>query len=108
MSLSAGDLVLFRENLVRDVPAAGVKRWTKLLRFFVGNLVFSRESPVRVVPHRRWQKAGENFSIPAEGSYFALGAQSPFWNSKVSFPSLEIPVMVRSEDPIMKSTCIRD
>ena len=56
-------LVLFKESLVRDVPAAGVKRWTKLLCFDAGGWVPFLGQPqsascppqARDVPHRRWQ-----------------------------------------------------
>ena len=35
---------------MRDTPAAGVKRWTKLLCFIAGGPVLFRENPERDVP----------------------------------------------------------
>ena len=49
MSLIAGDLVLFKESLVRDVPAAGVKKAGE--NFYVSaraTQILFKENPVRV------------------------------------------------------------
>ena len=55
LSLSAGDLVLFRENPVRDVPGAGVKKAGENFTFHRGRLgSFFRTTSERDLPHRRW------------------------------------------------------